>query len=219
MTWSVIALSAAAPTFAAELAGQPVGTKAPPPSVAAAIRDQLAQKVAQPLAIALESNMVLGLESPAPPIKVESWLRGQPLTNFQPGKVYIVEFFATWCAPCVAALSHLVRLQEIYRDNGVEVVGIAARERAQTADEARSKLDAWVTEKLPNLNYRIGFDYTGEMDKLWMDPSFSIGLPTSFVVDRDGHIFIGFPTRLDDVLPEILSGSWRASDEAKAADT
>ncbi|MBO4228497.1 TlpA disulfide reductase family protein [Bradyrhizobium neotropicale] len=163
--------------------------------------------------------MALGLESPAPPIKVENWLRGQPLTSFQPGKVYIVEFWATWCGPCVAALSDLVQLQEKYRDSGVEVLGIAASERAQTADEARSKLDAWLTEKLPNLNYRIGFDYTGEMAKLWMDASFSIGLPTSFVIDRDGHIaFIGFPTQLADVLPKSLSGSWRTSDEAKAGD-
>jgi len=36
--------------------------------------------------------MVLRMEPPAPPIKVENWLRGEPLTSFQPGKVYIVEF-------------------------------------------------------------------------------------------------------------------------------
>ncbi|MDA9441485.1 alkyl hydroperoxide reductase [Bradyrhizobium sp. CCBAU 51745] len=163
--------------------------------------------------------MALGLESPAPPIKVENWLRGQPLTSFQPGKVYIVEFWATWCAPCVAALSDLVQLQEKYRDSGVEVLGIAARERAETAEEARSKLDAWLTEKLPNLNYRVGFDYTREMNKLWMDPSFSVGIPTSFVVDRDGHIaFIGSPTQLEEVLPKILTGSLRVSDVAKATD-
>ncbi|WP_027571387.1 TlpA disulfide reductase family protein [Bradyrhizobium sp. WSM1743] len=163
--------------------------------------------------------MALGLESPAPPIKVENWLRGQSLTSFQPGKVYIVEFWATWCAPCVAAVSGLVQLQEKYRDSGVEVLGIAASERAQTAEEARSKLDAWLTEKLPNLNYRVGFDYTREMNKLWMESSFSVGIPTSFVVDRDGHIaFIGSPTQLEDVLPKILTGSWCISDEAKAAD-
>ncbi|WP_309493936.1 TlpA disulfide reductase family protein [Bradyrhizobium arachidis] len=150
---------------------------------------------------------------------MDNWLRGQPLTSFQPGKVYIVEFWATWCAPCVAALSDLVQLQEKYRDSGVEVLGIAAGERAQTAEKARSKVDAWLTEKLPNLNYRIGLDYTREMDELWMDSSFSIGIPTSFVVDRDGHIaFIGSPTQLEEVLPKILTGSWRISDEAKAAD-
>ncbi|MCA6115105.1 redoxin family protein [Bradyrhizobium sp. WSM 1738] len=164
--------------------------------------------------------MVLRMESPAPPIKVENWLRGQPLTSFQPGKVYVVEFWATWCGPCVAAMPHLVQLQDKYKDSGVEVLGVAACERARTADEARTNLDAWLTEKFSNLNYRIGFDYTGNMNKLWMDPSFSVGIPTSFVVDRDGRIaFIGFPTQLDDVLPKILNGGWRTSDEARAADT
>ncbi|WP_225133387.1 MULTISPECIES: TlpA disulfide reductase family protein [Bradyrhizobium] len=164
--------------------------------------------------------MVLGLESPAPPIKVENWLRGEPLSSFQPGKVYIVEFWATWCGPCVAAVPELVQLQEKYKNSGIEVLGLAALERAQTADEARDKLDAWLTEKVPNLNYRIGFDYTGEMEKLWLDASLSVGIPTSFVVDRDGRIaFVGFPTQLDDVLPKILTGSWRTSDEAKAAET
>ncbi|SCB55442.1 Thiol-disulfide isomerase or thioredoxin [Bradyrhizobium shewense] len=163
--------------------------------------------------------MALGLESPAPPITVENWLRGEPLTSFQPGKVYIVEFWATWCRPCVAAMPHLMELQDKYKDSGVEVVGVAACEQARTTDEARTNLDAWLTEKFPNLNYRVGFDYTGKMNKLWMDPSLSVGIPTSFVVDRDGHIaFIGFPTQLDGVLPKILNGGWRTSDEARNAE-
>ncbi|MER8969575.1 redoxin family protein [Mesorhizobium sp. M0808] len=163
--------------------------------------------------------MVLRMESPAPSIKVENWLRGEPLTNFEPGKVYIVEFWATWCGPCVSAMPHLMQLQEKYRDSGLEVVGVAANEDAPRAVEARTKLDAWLTEKCSNLNYRIAFDYTGEMNKLWMKPSFSTGIPTSFVVDRDGHIaFIGHPGQLDEILPKVLSGSWRTSDEAKAAD-
>ncbi|MGX5806277.1 TlpA disulfide reductase family protein, partial [Bradyrhizobium sp. Arg314] len=114
---------------------------------------------------------------------------------------------------------HLMQLQEKYKDSGLEVIGVAACEDAPTADEARTKLDAWLTEKFSNLNYRIAFDFSGEMDKLWMEPSFSLGIPTSFVVDRDGHIaFIGHPMQLDDVLPKVINGSWRTSDEAKAGD-
>ncbi|TIL90287.1 MAG: TlpA family protein disulfide reductase [Mesorhizobium sp.] len=163
--------------------------------------------------------MVLRMESPAPPIKVDDWLRGEPLANFQPGKVYLVEFWATWCGPCVAAMPHLVELKEKYKDRGFEVVGVAASEQAPTADEARTKLDAWLTERFPNLNYRVAFDYTGEMNRLWMEVSSSLGIPTSFVVDRDSHIaFIGHPSQLDDVLPKVLNGSWRSSDQGKAAD-
>ncbi|XIA67473.1 TlpA disulfide reductase family protein [Bradyrhizobium sp. TZ2] len=123
----------------------------------------------------METNIVLRIESPAPPIKVENWLRGQPLTNFQPGKVYIVEFWASWCGPCVAAMPHLVQLQQKYKDSGLEVIGVAAREQAPTADEARTQLDAWLTEKFSKLNYRIAFDHTGEMNKFWMDSSFLSG--------------------------------------------
>ncbi|MET3913014.1 thiol-disulfide isomerase/thioredoxin [Bradyrhizobium sp. S3.3.6] len=158
-------------------------------------------------------------ESPAPSLKVENWLRGEPLTNFQPGKVYIVEFWATWCGPCEGMMPHLIELQAKYKDEGVEVVGVAAYEKAPTADEARTTLDAWLTEKFSNLNYRIGFDSTGEMNKLWMDASSSLLIPTSFVVDRDGHIaFIGDPTQIDAVLPKIINGTWRSSDQAKAAE-
>ncbi|MER8511117.1 TlpA family protein disulfide reductase [Mesorhizobium sp. M0894] len=160
--------------------------------------------------------MVLRIESPAPPIEVDDWLRGEPLTNFQPGKVYLVEFWATWC---VAAMPHLMQLQEKYQDSGFEVVAVAASERAPTAEEARTSLDAWLTERFSNLNFRIAFDYAGEMNGLWMKASSSLGIPTSFVVDRHGHIaFIGHPAELDDVLPKVLNGSWRGSDEAKAAD-
>ncbi|TIY08439.1 MAG: TlpA family protein disulfide reductase, partial [Mesorhizobium sp.] len=135
---------------------------------------------------------MLRMESPAPPIKVDDWLRGEPLANFQPGKVYLVEFWATWCGPCVAAMPHLVELKEKYKDCGFEIVGVAASEQAPTADEARTMLDAWLTERFPNLNYRVAFDYTGEMNRLWMEVSSSLGIPTSFVVDRDSHIaFIG----------------------------
>ncbi|WP_245343884.1 hypothetical protein [Bradyrhizobium japonicum] len=76
-----------------------------------------------------------------------------------------------------------------------------------------------MTEKFSNLNYRIGSDSTGAMNKLWMYASSSLGVPRSFVVDRDGHIaFIGHPTDIDAVLPKIINGTWRSSDQAKAAD-
>ncbi|WP_032936607.1 alkyl hydroperoxide reductase, partial [Mesorhizobium sp. WSM3626] len=105
------------------------------------------------------------------------------------------------------------------KDRGLEVVGVAASERAPTADEARTKLDAWLTKNCSYLNYRIAFDFKGEMDKLWMKPSLSLGIPTSFVVDRDGAIaFIGPPMDLPKVLPKVINGRWRTSKQARACD-
>lgn len=163
--------------------------------------------------------MMLQMGSPAPSIQVEDWLRGEPLADLQPGKVYIVEFWATWCELSAAEMLELMQLQEKYKDSGLEVVGIAADEDAPTAVEARNKLDAWLAENCPDLNHRIGFDFTGEMKKLWREPSFCVGIPTSFIVDRDGCIaFIGHPSQLGEVLPKVFNGSWPTSNKAKAAD-
>lgn len=73
--------------------------------------------------------MVLRMESLAPSFKAESWLRGQPVTNFQPGRVYNVEW-ATLSGPCAAAMLRLVQLQQAYKDDDLDVVGNAANERA-----------------------------------------------------------------------------------------
>ncbi|RVG33205.1 TlpA family protein disulfide reductase [Sinorhizobium meliloti] len=167
----------------------------------------------------MESNKILSVESQAPALKVRDWVRGEPLANFQPGKLYILEFCGTWCGPCVGAMLNLIELQETYKDSGVEVVAVAAHERAASSDEARGKLEAWLA-KFPELNFPVAFDDTGAMDTLWMKPSFSIGIPRVFVIDRDGYIaFIGHPDKLHDVLPQLLDGTWRTSAQAKATES
>ncbi|OKO84313.1 alkyl hydroperoxide reductase [Bradyrhizobium sp. NAS96.2] len=161
---------------------------------------------------------MLRMESPAPPMIVKSWLRGQPLTSFQIGVVYIIEFWATSCGPSVAAMLYLARLQRKYRDSGLEVIGVASQWRASTTAEPRIEFDACLTETLSRLNYRVALD-TDEMRNAWSDPRSSLAIPTSFVVDRDRHIaFVGSPTQLDYVLPKVVAGVWRKSDEAKALD-
>lgn len=46
------------------------------------------------------SNAALGQElkigSPAPPLKIAKWIKGTPITGFQKGKVYVLEFWASW---------------------------------------------------------------------------------------------------------------------------
>ena len=66
--------------------------------------------------------------SPAPALSVAKWVKGEPLKGFESGRIYVVEFWATWCGPCVATIPHLTELQARYADKGVTVVGVTSED-------------------------------------------------------------------------------------------
>ena len=72
----------------------------------------------------------LGIGSKAPALNIEHWVQDgngffKPVTKFENDKVYVVEFWATWCGPCIASMPHLAELQNKYRGNGVQVISVS----------------------------------------------------------------------------------------------
>src|SRR5262245_34659074 len=65
---------------------------------------------------------------PAPVLKVSKWLQGAEVKKFEPGKVYVIEFWATWCGPCINVMPHLSRLQAQYESKGVTIIGLTSRD-------------------------------------------------------------------------------------------
>lgn len=160
----------------------------------------------------------LAVGDPCPPLEVESFLKGDSFTAFEQGEVYVVEFWATWCAPCVQAMPHLSALQALYEDQGVTVLGINIRELRRTGQvfaewfgpEALAKVEDFVERQGDRMAYTVAYDgATKSMDKAWMEASDSQGIPTTFVVDRDGTLaWIGHPMVLRMPLEEIVDGTW-----------
>jgi thiol-disulfide isomerase/thioredoxin len=149
----------------------------------------------------------LQVGDPAPPLKATKWLQGQEVKAFEPGKVYVVEFWATWCGPCLVMMPHLGELQAEYKDKGVTFIGFSAKDPNNT----EAKVAAMVKKRGPKLKYT--FAYADDRDTYagWMTAAGRNGIPCSFVVDGAGKVaYIGHPMYLDVVLPRVVKGTWDA---------
>ena len=130
--------------------------------------------------------------SPAPAFTVDSFVRGPESKTLELGKVHVIEFWATWCGPCVASMPHLTELQKQNPD--VQFIGVAGFERGKDAADGTKRVGDFVKAKGDPIGFAIAFDGDGTMAKTWMTAAKRNSIPTSFVVGKDGNIaFIGSP--------------------------
>jgi len=60
------------------------------------------------------SAQELNVGDPAPKLAVKEFVKGEPIAGLDKGKLYVVEFWATWCGPCRQTIPHLTELQKKY---------------------------------------------------------------------------------------------------------
>lgn len=154
----------------------------------------------------------------APELKIQQWVKGDEVTGFEDGKVYVVEFWATWCGPCIAGMPHVSEIQKEYKDKNVTVIGVNIWDDPanvepfmQERGNERMQYTVAIEKKIEGENPRHGY-----MSKEWMADAGQRGIPTAFIVDQNGYIaWIGHPMNLDKPLEKVVEGKW---DLAKAAE-
>jgi thiol-disulfide isomerase/thioredoxin len=108
----------------------------------------------------------------------ESDIHGKPLSlGDYKGKVVLIDFWATWCMPCVIGLPELTRLYEKYNASGFDIVGISV-------DDDLAKLKRFVSDReLPWRQYCEGSRQPRLASQYGVEP-----LPTTYLLDREGRI-------------------------------
>lgn len=140
----------------------------------------------------------------APPLAVKEWVKGKQLSlaEGKGKKIYVVEFWATWCGPCRTSIPHLTELQKKYADKDVVVIGIS--------DEEPATVKPFVTEMGDKMNYTVAADADKKTNKAYLGAFGVDSIPHAFIVNKEGKlVWHGHPMDgMDGVLELLVAGKF-----------
>ena len=156
-----------------------------------------------------QTSPYITIGDPAPSLKTAKWVKGAAVPEFKKGRMYVVEFWATWCNPCREGIPHLTELAKKYSDK-VSFVGVSVWESLGNNEDASKKVSAFVKSMGDKMDYHVAAD--GQKNVIadaWMKRASEGGLPTSFIIDGEGKIaWIGGLPQLDAVLEKVVAGTF-----------
>jgi thiol-disulfide isomerase/thioredoxin len=140
----------------------------------------------------------------APSLSTVTWVKGTPVTPKD--TVTVVEFWATWCAPCITTIPHLTKLQKQFGSN-VQIAGLS--------NEDAAKVQPFVEKMGDKMDYHIGLADEAT-HRAYMDGV--AGIPYAFIVDKSGIVvWSGHPGSMDTPLAQIIAGTFDREKAKKIA--
>lgn len=174
---------------------------APPVEVAPTTAPATAPAMATPTPAPAEDMQSQAKTAPA--LEIAEWLKGEPVTlaDGLGESVYVVEFWATWCPPCLTSIPHLTEMQTKYAEKGVTFIGISAESDAKLVRDFVDKMG-------DKMAYTVALDSNRATDKAFNQPYGVNSIPHAYVVDKNGAIaWHGHPMQPDlEAILEKLVG-------------
>jgi thiol-disulfide isomerase/thioredoxin len=165
------------------------------------------EKAADHIDVFKATGRRLGL--PGNPIEVKgTTIAGEPfdVTQYK-GKVVLVDFWATWCGPCLAEMPHIKQVYADYHDKGFEIVGVSLDYKKEALEEyVKSEKIAWV---------QLFHESEDAADANPVAKYYGInGIPTAILVNREGNVVSvqALGETLDSELEKLLGPVGKKSD-------
>jgi thiol-disulfide isomerase/thioredoxin len=132
---------------------------------------------------------------PMPALSVTDWINGGVTAAGMKGKVVVLDFYATWCGPCMRAIPHNNAMLKKYADKGLVMIGVCTSDRGQESFASNAKEHG--------MEYPAACDPKLQSEKAWHVHYY----PTYAVVDRKGIVrAIGLqPENVEAVVTKLLA--------------
>lgn len=157
-----------------------------------------------------QGTTTLHIGDDMPEVKYSKWIKGTPIKSFKNDHVYVLEFWATWCGPCIAAMPHLSEQAKKY-EGKVSFIGVDVFET--TGDEPYEsflpKVEKFVESSGDRMSYHVIMDNNAQdMSTKWLKAAGIAGIPSTFVISKGKVVWIGHPIKLDEVIDPIIAGTF-----------
>lgn len=154
------------------------------------------------------------LGRPAPPLDVAHWPNAgdgdcRPVGTFEPGRVYVVAFWASWCPRCREALPLLEAASQLFPPGLVTVVAVSHEELGDVKTFLSASGEAMRDAANAAGGCCVAVDPDESVHRDYMEAVDETGIPTVFIVGQQGLIeWIGHPVDMGPPLADIVAGHW-----------
>jgi tetratricopeptide (TPR) repeat protein len=164
----------------------------------------------------LEGQAILTIGSKAPALDIETWFSDREgefnqTTKLEPGKIYLIDFWATWSRASHPWMLKYADLQDRYFDEGLQIIRVSDEDEDSVANFL--ELDVSGQKETIYAEWTLGYCVTTDPDRSvhedYLVAAQQANLPVVFIVGRTGLVeWIGNPAKMQTPLKKIIDGKW-----------
>lgn len=167
-----------------------------------------------------KDSVTLEVGDKAPALNYGHWLKGTPVKEYKKDRLYLVEFWATWCGPCIQMMPHLSKIAR-EQANDVTVIGCNIWEGSHDTtgkpyDTYLPRITRFVKGMGKNMDYNVITDNNAQyMGNHWMKAAGQDGIPCTFMIKNGTILWIGHPIEIDSIINLVHKGNYDVAAEKK----